>query len=477
MDHKPAVGALAVATEPKDPEDPNDPDDAAPESLADRDDSKPIASGAVPVVAGTAPPFGSAAAGAQVPAVEPVEPVGDAPTGRAHRISGLIQSGVSGGVEKLGSGIGTLGEGMTKLGELTEKVPLVGAGVTKLGEGLARAGESIQSLPRVAQTRRGRLLLRSVIVGFLLVSAWIAVIVAWQVKRNDTPDFRPDAERILVELSKGSPAIEKVYEAASPRFQENVSEERFVDDMTDMNATFGKFHEITAINGTLVTTGPTGPVGRVSLTAAFDNGVCKGSIDFHKVDGTWRFFGINVELPAELTITQAQREQRVAVCKDPMDPRTCELNRLADSILQQLRDGKAGEVWDGGDDIFKQQETRDRFIAIQADRRAQLGAYKRILDITEAKLSKSTARTSGGLEPIDSVTLDLLAEFEKSSGVRTVLGFQRHAANKPWRLHSIKIVVPMPRPENESPNPATDRPPPPPPPAPADAGVRDGARK
>jgi hypothetical protein len=445
-----------VAPDAKDPEDRKEPGDtAAPEPLKDSDDSAPVASGAVPVV-------------------EPVEPVRDVPTGRARRISGLIQSGVSGGVERLGAGIGTLGEGMTKLGELAEKVPLVGVGVTKLGEGLAKAGESIHALPRAAQTRRGRLLVRSVVVGFLLISTWIAVIVGWQVKRNDTPDFRPDAERILVELSKGSPAIEKVYEAASPRFQENVREERFVDDMTDMNVTLGKFHEITAINGTLVTTGPTGRVGRVSLTVAFDQGICKGSISFHQVDGDWRLLGVSIELPPEVKITQAQREQRVAVCKDPMDPRTCELNRLADSILQQLRDGKAGEVWDGGDDIFKQQEARDKFIAIQADHRAQLGAYKRILDITEAKLSKSTARIGAGLELIDSVTFELLAEFEKSSGVRTVFGFQRNAANKPWRLHSIKIVVPMPRPDNETPmlpEPSVPQAPP------ADAGVRDGARK
>ena len=56
-----------------------------------------------------------------------------------------------------------------KVGDLTKKVPLVGASVGKLGEGLTKAGESIHALPRVAQTRRGRLLVRSVVVGFVLV--------------------------------------------------------------------------------------------------------------------------------------------------------------------------------------------------------------------------------------------------------------------------------------------------------------------
>jgi len=447
------------------PDDAKQPDAAAPEPIAGHDESTPLASGAVVAREATAP----------VEPAPPVEPVRDTPTGRAKRLTGLIQDTVSGGVEKLGAGIGTIGEGVTKIGELTGKVPLVGAGVARLGEGITKAGESIGELPRVAQTRRGRLLVRSVVVGFSLVAIWIAVIVGWQLRTNDTPDFRPDAERILVELSNGSAAVERVYEAASPRFQENVREERFVDDMTDLNTTLGKFREITAINTTLVTSGPTGNIGRVSLTAAFDKGVCRTAISFHHVDGDWKFLGVNVELPADLKITQAQREKRVAACGDPMNPKTCDLNRLADAILQQVRDGNAGAVWDAADDLFRKQETRDKFIQIQDDHAMELGAYKRILDVTEAKVSKSTARIGGQLELVDSATFEVLAEFERSSGVRTVFGFERNAETKPWLLHSFKIVVPMPRPEED-----TAVPPPTPPRlqgAPGDAGVRDAARR
>jgi hypothetical protein len=435
------------------------PDDAAPRPVG-RDDSTPVASGAVPVGE----------------PVQPVEPVVDTQTGPARRVSGMIQDTVSTGVEKLGSGIETLGEGVAKLGELTGKVPLVGAGVSAIGEGLAKAGESIAELPKVAQTRRGRLLVRSVLVGFVLVAAWITVIVGWQVHANNTPDFRPDAERILVQLSTGSAGITKVYEEASPRFQENVREERFVDDMTDMNTTLGKFRELTAINGTLVTNGPTGEVGRVSLTASFEKGICKGSISFHKIDGDWKLLGVGMELPPDLKITQTQREQRVAACKDPMDPHTCDLNRLADQILSELRDGKAGDVWDAADDLFKTQEIRDKFVQIQDDHRMHLGAYKRILDVTEAKLSKSTAKTDKGLQLIDSATFEVLAEFEKSSGVRTVFGFERNAPNKPWQLHSFKIVLPMPRPEEEE-VPIVPIPAPHPQPVPGDGGMRDAAHR
>jgi hypothetical protein len=378
-----------------------------------------------------------------VPAVE-TAPSGSRST-RAKRITSAIQDTVSGGVEALGAGIGTLGEGVTKLGDAAKNVPLVGAGVAKLGERLTRAGESIGELPRVAHTRRGRLLVRSVVVGLFIVSAWIAIIVAVQVHTNDTPDFRPEAERILVEVSKGSGAIDKVYEAASPRFQEVVGKERFLDAMTDMNATLGRFREINSINSTLVTPrDATGRVGRVSLTAAFERGVTKGSISFHLDNGDWKLLGIGFEVPPELTITQAQRAQRVVACVDDKgnnvsdDRRKCPVRNAAETILEQLRDGHAADVWNAASPVFQKQESRDVFLRIEQQQQQALGSYKRILQITEAKMIGGT-----------SATFDVVAEFEKSSGVRAVFGFERDTKSAPWRLRSLKIVVPMPRAEDE----------------------------
>ncbi len=356
------------------------------------------------------------------------------PAGASKR--GKMTAAASAGIEKLGGVVETIGEGVSKLGDLTNKVPLVGAGVGALGEGITKAGESIHALPRVAATRQGRLLVRSVIVGFLLVFTWIAVIVGWQLRTTDTPDFRPAAERILVRLASGSDAIGDVYEHASPRFQEMVRKERFIDDMTDMSITVGKFRELTAINDTLVTHGPTGRIGRVGLTAAYEKGVCKGSISFHYDKGEWKLLGIGIELPPELKITQAQREQRVAACKDPDDRRTCDVRDAAETILEKLREGKAGEVWDGATDVFKKQESRATFEQIQQEHRDDLGAYKRILTVTEAKVIEGT-----------SATYDVLAEFEKSSAVRCVFGFYRASKSAPWQLRSLKVVVPMPRAE------------------------------
>src|SRR5512144_1483474 len=195
---------------------------------------------------------------------------------------------------------------------MSRKVPVVGASVSKIGEGITHVGASLHVLPQVARTRRGRLLIRSMIVGFVLVAAWIGVIVALQLHGNDTPDFRPNAERILVDLSKG--LIDEIYEQASPRFQETARKERFIDDMTDLNETVGKFREITAVNDSLVTTGPTGRIGRVSLTVAYEKATCKVAVSLHYDQDRWKLLGIGVELPDELKITQAQREERVKAC-------------------------------------------------------------------------------------------------------------------------------------------------------------------
>ncbi|HEX2690408.1 MAG TPA: hypothetical protein VHN14_27525, partial [Kofleriaceae bacterium] len=364
----------------------------------------------------------------------------------------------------IGEGVSKIGEGVSKLGDMSRKVPMVGSSVSKIGEGITHVGEQLHVLPQVARTRRGRLLIRSMIVGFVLVAAWIIFIVALQLHGNDTPDFRPIAERILVDLGKGS--IDEVYEQASPRFQEMVRKERFIDDMTDLSETVGKFREITAANDSLVTTGPSGRVGRVSLTVRHDKVTCRVSISLHYDQDRWKLLGIGVELPPELKITQAQREARVKACKDPMDIKHCDVHQAADAILQQLKDGHADQVWDNATPVFQKQEQRDKFIQLQLEHLVALGNYRRIIAVTEAKVIGGT-----------SATFDTLAEFDKASGVRAVFGLFRRGKHDPWKLRSFKIVLPMPR-GAEAVAAKLDVPPPPPSPPPAphpaprDAGAR-----
>ncbi|TMQ23146.1 MAG: hypothetical protein E6J90_11250 [Deltaproteobacteria bacterium] len=403
---------------------------------------------------------------------DPGEPAGDEAAGRAavagepvdtrgHRIAGAAKDALGEGVSRLGEGVSRLGEGVSRLGDMS-RIPVVGSGVAKLGEGITHVGEQLHVLPQVARTRRGRLLIRSVIVGFILVAAWITVIVALQLHGNDTPDFRPIAERVLVDLGKG--AIDEVYEQASPRFQEMVRKERFSDDMTDLAETVGKFREITAVNDSLVTTGPTGRIGRVSLTVAYTKATCKVSVSLHNDQGRWKLLGIGVELPPELKISQAQREERVKACKDPMDIKRCDVHQAADAILHKLNDGHADQIWDDATAVFQKQEQKAKFVQLQVEHLAALGPYRRIIAVTEAKVIGGT-----------SATFDTLAEFEKASGVRTVFGFFRRSRLEPWKLRSFKIVLPMPRAAEDTtapPAPGTAPPAPPSRLVPRDAGAR-----
>jgi len=365
------------------------------------------------------------------------------------------------GVSKLGSGVEKIGEGVTKLGDMTKKVPFVGSSVTAIGEGVTSVGEVLHQLPIVARTRRGRLLVRSMFVAFFLVFTWIAAIVMVQLNRNDSPDFRPDAEHILATISSGRDGIDKTYDNSSPRFQEMVRKERFVDDMTDMNKTLGKFHEITAINDTLFTTGPTGKIGRVSITAAFDKATCRAAVNFHLDQGAWKLFGIQVELPPELLISQAEREERVQACRDTSSAKACEIRAVSEHILEQLRDGKAGDVYDAATDVFKKQEERANFVKIQTEQRDELGPYKRIVAVTEAKVIGGT-----------SATFDVLVEHDKTNAVRTVFGLSRRSKTEPWQLRLYKVVMPVPRAADDKAASKTPVPPPPLVQPPHDAGTK-----
>lgn len=374
-------------------------------------------------------------------------------TTRSKRITDVGKNMLGKGVSMAGSSLEAIGGGVSKLGEASKKVPVVGSSFATIGEGVTKLGESITELPRVARTRRGALLVRSLLVGFLLVFSWIAIIVMLQVRGTDSPDFRPHAERILMQISKGKPQIEELYEKASPRFQEIVRKERFVDEMLDLNATCGRFVEISAVNESLVTSGPTGRIGRMSTMVQYARGKTRAAVSLHWLDGEWKLLGVAVEVPPELKITQAQREERVTPCEEKgpdgardtaddipngtMNAKSCDLHVATNRILEQLRDGEAGRVWDEATkDVFQKQEQKARFIELQAENQRVLGEYRRILDVTEAKLFRSKEEERS--------YFDVIVEYSRAN-IRAIVGFTRPSKTATWQLRSLKIALPMPR--------------------------------
>lgn len=313
-----------------------------------------------------------------------------------------------------------------KVGEkVVHAADVIGDKVVAAGDSLTlKVGESLSHLPVVPRTRRGRVMARSVILSFLLVFSWIAVIVGLQLRHARPPDFRPLAEHILVAVRDGH--AREVYRDASIRFQEVVLEETFVEQMADMNRTLGAFEEISAVLDTEINRGPGGRTGRVDARLEYATGSTKGSMAFRWEGGKWKMLGIFVDVPKNVApATQAQREARV---KGPQD----ELRAAAQKILEQSARGEIDAIWNQAALGFQQSIALPNFRETEADRRKVLGPFRRILDVTSARQNPS--RTGASLQ--------LLIEFEKA----TITGsFEFTKIDDQWKLTFFKLVLPLPR--------------------------------
>ena len=102
-------------------------------------------------------------------------------------------------------------------------------------------------------------------------------------------------------------------------------------------------------------------------------------------------------------------------------------------------------MWDEATPVFQTQEEKTRFITIQAEHATVLGDYRRIIAVTEAKVIGGTL-----------ATFDILTEYSRSQGVRAIFGFYRGSKTRPWKLRSLKVVLPMPRADEAVPGVAGD---------------------
>jgi hypothetical protein len=300
---------------------------------------------------------------------------------------------------------------------------------TRVADGLheieSRIGEQLSHLPGVPKTRKSRVLFRSIVVGFLLVFTWIAAIVWVQLQEKPAPDFRPLAEQVLVALRDGKAA--QVYDQASPRFQEVVLEERFVDNMAELTRTLGRFLEITSVDETEVTQGPGGRTGRVALRLLFEKGETAGNVSFHWDDQRWKVLGVSIDMPDTVAKVESTREKREERVRAPP-----EIRPLVESILEQLRDGEVEAVWTAAAPVFTSSVTLAGMVTLEKSRREVLGVYRRILDVTSSR--QNPGQTSA--------SLDALVEYDKGV-VSATFGFAR--VDGAWKLASYKLVLPKPR--------------------------------
>jgi hypothetical protein len=184
----------------------------------------------------------------------------------------------------------------------------------------------------------------------------------------------------------------------------------------------------------------------MSMMVKYTKGKTRAAVSLHWIENEWKLLGVSVEVPPELKITQIDREKRVAVCEvveidgkkqnipmGPMNAKQCEFHVLSNVILEQLRDGRAGVVWDDASKVFKDQEQKGRFGVIQAEYQRVLGEYRRIIRVIEGK-------QVGGTRAF----FDVIAEYSRAS-VRAIFGYERKKEIDKWQLRSLKIALPMPR--------------------------------
>ena len=295
-----------------------------------------------------------------------------------------------------------------------------------------RVAESLSHLPLVPKTRKSRVVARSLIVGLLLVAAWIGGIVYWQWRGERKPDFRPQAEKILVELRDHD--YEKVYRDASPRFQELVLLEAFEHEMSEMNATLGTFREISSVTETEIVRGPSGKSARVGLLVVFDpTGTARGNMSFHLEDNhTWHLLGISIELPADVATRATKEEDRLKRVQGPP-----ELEQLAVDLVKQLDQGEFQQVYDAAADTFRASTSPSNLAELERKRQKEIGKFSRIVNVTSLKQSPTG----------ESANLDALFEYEGAT--KTVIsvhfGFVKDRTTRQWRLAEYKPIMPAPR--------------------------------
>lgn len=299
--------------------------------------------------------------------------------------------------------------------------------VVRAGE---RAGESLTHLPVASavfpKTHSGRVMARSVVVSFLLVFSWIAVIVAMQLRRPRSPDFRPLAQSTLIALRDGK--AREVYRDASTRFQEVVLEQTFVSMVDDLNRTLGRYKEVTAVLDLETGRGPGGRTGRIDFRADYEQGPTRGSLSFRWEDRRWKVLGFSVEIPPKIAAVAGSPAMRAKRVEGPRD----ELRRTADEILMLSAAKDYDAIWNRAAPGFQQSISLENFRETETDRRRALGPYLRILNVTSAIQNPSQTGAS----------LQLLIQFEKA----TITGsFEFTKVDGAWKLVFYKLVLPLPR--------------------------------
>ena len=274
-----------------------------------------------------------------------------------------------------------------------------------------------------SRQRRRRKLFQGVIVTFVLITAWIGIMVGIQYLRTGGYNFRAETENILEMMRDGK--AEQVYREASPHFQQLMIADRFLEFASDINQTLGGFRRLMATKLISSISRPSGNTRRVKATIEFDNGQTTGTFSYHWHEQQWKLLRISIDLPEHLARQVIGRAETRAARKEA--PKR--VYDLAESVLELDRDGKVEQLWREASPTFQSSIDLQTFVDVQEERRRVLGNYVRILDTLKS------ARTASRKQ----ATVAAVVQYEKARATVT-LGFIRMDGT--WRLAHYKVVMP-----------------------------------
>jgi len=291
----------------------------------------------------------------------------------------------------------------------------------------------------LARTRRTRIVLQGVIIAFVLVFAWIGVLIGLQMISSKAYRFRKEVTQTMEMIRDGRAKQEALYEEASPRFQDTIAKPRFLALCNRINQTLGEFKKVASTYDPVNTTGPDGKTGNVTVTLEFvklDEKVkATGSFSFHFWAGKWRLLGLYVEIPKEIDdegwgpeVTKARGEASAAV-----------LERIT-TILKRASAGEGAALYDEASTDFKQSVTKKRFLEILAKQKENLGDFVRVLYITHTW--QSTEQNHANVVAV--LEYDRARNPEKPKIVKTEGRLEFITENGVWRLAKYKVVMPEP---------------------------------
>ena len=274
------------------------------------------------------------------------------------------------------------------------------------------------------------MLIKTIIAAFVLVSAWVGVMIGLQLWRGKSHDFRPEAIAILEQISAGN--ADDVWDHATERFQEMIRRDRWAEMASDLNVTLGGYREIVTVIDSLTIKGPGGQTGKFAARIEFDHATTTGSVSFQKIENEWLLLGISIDIPEALVET-AKKLQSTERFEAPAEVMT-QVRR----ILEQERDGKAALIYDESEPVRKSVGELHVLQGLVAKRRERLGSYERILDVL--KTSQNPGQSGS--------TVVVTVQYTKEITVVTFNFTKNDEGN--WKLLTYKVVIPVPRVPNLS---------------------------